>query len=111
MHEKTLLKISLIGAILGVIALFLISKTAKLSEGTLMEENKDYVIHGAIKRINQRDAVTFIDLAREDELTVVLFKDYPVDLHQGDYIEAYGQASKDKNGELQLLAKEIRVIK
>jgi len=111
MQESTLLKISLICAIIGIIVLFFISQTAKLPEGGLLEEDQNYLVEGTIKRITQRDKVTFINLEKEDEITVVLFKNYPVDLNEGDYIEVNGRASKDRDGELQLIGKEIRVIK
>ena len=111
MQESTLLKISLIFAILGILVLFFLSKTIKFPESPLLEEDGRYTVQGSIARITQRDKVTFIDLQKEDELTVVLFKDYPVDLHSGDYVEIVGKASKDKNGEIQLIGDDVRVIK
>jgi hypothetical protein len=111
MHEKTLLKIALVFSILGIIALFFISQNVKLTSSTILEEDGKYLVEGEIQRITQRDKVTFIDLQREDPLTVVLFKDYPVDLHKGDYIEVSGKASKDQDGEMQLIGNDVRVIK
>jgi len=111
MQEKTLLKLSLICSIVGILVLFLLSSTMKSPESPLLEEDAQYTVQGTIGRITQRDNVTFIDLQKEDELTVVLFKEYPVDLHRGEYIEVIGKASKDKNGEIQLIGKEVRVIK
>ena len=98
-------------AVLGVLVLFVLSKTTKFPESPLLEEDKNYVVQGTIARITQTAKVTFIDLQKEDELTVVLFKDYPVDLHQGDYVEIMGKASKDDKGELQLIGNEVRVVK
>lgn len=98
-------------AIIGIIALFFISQTTQLPEGSLLEEDQSYLVEGTIKRITQRDKVTFINLEKEDEITVVLFKQYPVDLNEGDYIEVSGKASKDRDGELQLIGNEIRIIK
>ena len=111
MQESTLLKISLVCAILGILVLFFLSKSLKPIESSILEENQNYVVKGSISRITQRDKVTFIDLQKEDELTVVLFKDYPVDLNKGDYVEVIGKASKDRNGELQFIGNELRVIK
>ena len=44
-------------------------------------------------------------------MAIVLFKDYPVDLNSGDYVEVLGKTAKDKKGELQIIANEDRVIK
>ena len=111
MQESTLLKLSLICAIIGIIILFFLSRAIKFPESPLLEEDGNYDVKGRIARITQREKVTYIDLQKEDELTVILFKDYPVDLHQGDYVEVIGKASKDQNGEMQLIGKEVRVIK
>ena len=111
MQEKTLLKLSVFCAIIGIAVLFYLSNTIKFPESQLLEEDGNYNVKGSIARITQTEKVTFIDLQKEDELTVVLFKNYPVDLHQGDYVEIIGKASKDDKGELQLIGKEVRVIK
>lgn len=111
MQEKTLFKISLSFAILGIAALFFISTLSEFPEGKILEEDGNYIVEGTIQRINQRDKVTYINLEKEDELTVILFKDYPVDLNAGDYIEVIGKASKNDNGEMQLIGKEVRVVK
>jgi len=110
MHEKTLLKISLISGIIGVIALFLISQTAKIPEGGLLEDEGLYTVKGEIKRITELDEVTFVTIDREDDLTVIMFKDYPVDLHKGEFIEVIGKAS-ERDGEVQLIGNQIRIIK
>jgi hypothetical protein len=111
MQESTLLKISLLSALIGILALFFISQTMQFPESPLLEEDQSYTVQGTIRRITQLDKVTFLEIEKEDELTIVLFKDYPVDLHSGDYVEAIGKASKDNEGELQLLGKEVRVIR
>lgn len=111
MKESTLFKISLTFAILGIAALFFVSTLTEFPEGGLLEEDGSYVIEGTIKRINQMDKVTYINLEKQDELTVILFKDYPVDLNAGDYVEVIGKASKTDEGEIQLIGKEVRVVK
>ncbi len=111
MQEKTLLKISLIFGILGIFILFLLSQIIKPVQSPILEEDQNYLVKGEINRITQTSKVTFIDLKKEDELTVVLFKNYPVDLHKGDYVEITGQATKDRNGTMQFIGNELRVIK
>ncbi len=111
MKESTLLKISLISAIVGVIALYFISQTIKIPSSSLLEEDNTYDVQGSVARITEKEKVTYIDLQKEDELTVILFKRYPVDLHKGDYIEVTGKASKSDTGELQLIGNEVRVVK
>ncbi len=111
MQESTLLKLSLFCLIIGIIILFYLSNTIKFPESPLLEEDGNYNVQGSITRITQREKVTYIELQKEDELTVILFKDYPVDLHSGDYVEIIGKASKSPEGEIQLIGKEVRVIK
>jgi len=110
MQERTLLKISLISALLGIIGLFFVSQVAEVPEGVLLEDESQYVLKGSINKITELDSVTFLELKREDEVTVVLFKDYPVDLHKDEYVEVIGTA-QESDGEVQLIGKEIRVIK
>jgi hypothetical protein len=111
MQESTLLKLAMIFSIIGVIILYFISQTIKFPEGTLMEEDSNYAIQGTIEKVTQKESITYLDLKRGDNLNVVLFKDYPVDLNKGDYVEIIGKASKDQNGEMQLIAKDVRVVK
>ncbi len=111
MKESTLFKISIVCTLLGISALFFISFSTEFPAGKLLEEDSNYVVEGTIKRINQMDKVTYINLEKQDELTVILFKDYPVDLNEGDYIEVIGKASKSDEGEIQLIGKEARIIK
>lgn len=111
MQESTLLKITLLCAVLGVIILFFISKTIQVKENSILEQDKTYLVKGTIARITERESVTYLNLQKEDELTVILFKDYPVDLNQGDYVEVKGTASSGTDGELQLMGKEVRVVK
>ena len=111
MQEKTLLKLSLLCAIIFIVILFYLSQTIKFPESPLLKEDGNYNVKGSIARITQTEKVTFIELQKEDELTVILFKDYPVDLHTGDYVEIIGKASKDENGEMQLIGKEVRIVK
>ena len=82
-----------------------------MPESGLFEEDQSYSVQGTIKRVTQLDKVTFLEIQKEDELTVILFKNYPVDLNPGDYIEVIGKASKSDTGELQLIGNEVRVVK
>lgn len=111
MHESTLFKICFISAIIGIAALYLISKNTTFPESPILEKDKSYVVKGTIERITERESVTYINLQKEDELTVILFKKYPVDLNQGDYIEVKGSASESDDGEMQFIGKEVRVVK
>lgn len=111
MQEKTLTRIVFFIALAGLMLLFILSKTIALPQSPVLVEDESYLVKGEIDRITQRDAVTYIDLHVDDQLTVVLFKRYPVDLHQGDFIEVSGKASKDQTDALQFIGKEIRIIK
>lgn len=111
MQESTLLKIALLVALLGVSVLFFISQNYEAQESPLLEKDTNYVVKGTVSRVTQLDSVTFIELQKEDLLPVVLFKNYPVDVNKGDYVEILGKAGEDQQGNLQFNGKELRVIK
>lgn len=111
MQESTLLIIAMISSILGIIILFFVSSNTEAPEGIILEDESKYTIQGEIKRVTELDKVTFLEIEKQDALTVVLFKDYPVELRKGDFVEVIGQASKDDENEIQLIGKEIRIVK
>jgi len=111
MQESTLLKIALLCSVIGVAILYIISSSIKVPDSSLLEKDKGYLVKGTISRITEKESVTYLTLQKEDELTVILFKDYPVDLNQGDYVEVKGTTSESDEGEIQLIGKEVRVVK
>jgi exonuclease VII large subunit len=112
-----ILKISIVIAIIGIIALFFIT-----------EYNKETIVNiedlkiGQIERIN--GMVTSVYVSRNDhvflkvadntgEITVVAFKnsniDEAYDLENGDQISVLGRIDEYK-GDLEIIAKEIRKV-
>ena len=111
MRETTLLRASIVITFLGLSALIILSLQTTLPQRAVLQEDDYALISGSINRITQLEKVTFLDVHTDGDISVVLFKEYPVDLHKGDFIEARGKTQKGNDGELQFIAKEVRVIK
>ena len=115
MKEKTLLKISLICALIGLYALFLInerifvsSKTIENINSTLLDQ--DVSIKGEITTITQTEGLYLINIKDKSnkEITVIIFKDQELELKKGDIINVEGTV-KDYKGKLEVLAKKIEL--
>ena len=111
MQERTLLKIAMISSIMGILLLFLISNFNQFETSAILEDETNYLIQGEVKRVTELDKVTFLEISKEDDITVVLFKDYPVDFRKGEFIEVLGKSSKNERNEIQIIGKEVRIIK
>ncbi|MBR9683239.1 hypothetical protein GOV03_01745 [Candidatus Woesearchaeota archaeon] len=95
MEEKTLLKVSLIVGLLGLVALYFISSGIDLesikSIGDIDEE-EEVKLSGRVGKVSENGAVVFLEILNEkiEETKVVLFKDGGIDLIEGDYVEILG---------------------
>ena len=74
MQEATLLRIAIVCTFMGIAALLILSLHMKLPEQPILENDESYLIQGEITRITQKESVSYIDLHKGDDLTVVLFK-------------------------------------
>jgi len=115
MKGNTLLKISIICAIIGVSALYFISeqmevKQVSINNLTDEEIGKEVKIIGRVERASNTDKVIFLEVGEQKIVTVsvVLFKDKDVALKEGDYVELIGTIEEYK-GEYSIIANAVKV--
>lgn len=113
MQENLILKISLIGALIGILALFFLSeyvikvdevsidKIGELSEGT------DVKIKGFIENVKDLDKIAILDVAQLKSIPVILFKSGNITIEEGDYVEITGEV-QEYEGEMELIGNEIK---
>ena len=114
MEEKTLFKTALIVSMVGVIVLFFFSEFSELEdmnikEITIEDLDKDVKVIGAVTKIMDTDKVIIMDIAQQDNLKVVVFKDKNISLKKGDYIEVLGTV-EEYEGELEIIGDRVRLI-
>lgn len=105
MNEKTLLKVSLISSILGVVVLAIFSTNDDLSQKPLYayEENGDISFIGHIEKVAKRGNLTILSVSRKDIVDVIIFEDF--NLSKGDvYVKGNIQ---DYNGKKEIIAEKI----
>ncbi len=111
MQEKTLLKIAVLTALLGVGFLALYASELEIGaverlDTALPEETIE--LQGIITRLNQRDKVTFVELQgqRIETADVVIFTEENLYLQQGDYVEIVGTV-EDYQGKREVIASKV----
>ena len=114
MKEKTLFKTALIVSMVGVIVLFFFSEFSGLEEMdikeiTIEDLDKNVKVIGAVTKVIDTDKVIIMDIAQQEELKVVVFKDKNISLKKGDYIEVLGTV-EEYEGELEIIGDRIRLI-
>ncbi len=95
MKDRTLLRIALITAIVGLFlaALFLekeqVNLTSRLDE---LPEDTEVTIIGKVVRVTNTEKVAFLEIQRQkiEPVTVVLFKEDNITIKPGDYVEIEG---------------------
>ncbi|MFQ5474623.1 MAG: OB-fold nucleic acid binding domain-containing protein [Candidatus Nanoarchaeia archaeon] len=107
MKEKTLLKMSLISAILGIVILFIIS--GKMVIPDFSGEDAPVSTKAMITRVHRTNTTTFLSVQQRSDTDVVLFKSTNVPVREGDLIEIRGTTEK-KEGKIQIIADEIRIL-
>jgi len=109
MKEKTLLKIALIGSLLGILILFIISNKLEVNERIISEIDESYIgsnvrINGVVLDVQNKGSIVLIDIAQLEEMHVVVFDN--VSLAKGDYVEITGKI-EEYEGEMELIADKI----
>lgn len=113
MNEKTLLKISVVMVLIGLLFLFFYVKTlnlAAVSEIDTFQPEEQVKLSGTVQKISNTEKVLFITLAAEKtELTdVIVFNQEDVLIAEGDRIEIIGTV-EDYNGQREIIANQIVV--
>lgn len=113
MNENTLLKISLIISLIGVIGLFIILQNASIDEKTIEKVtsgdlNKKVKITGTASKVVRAGEATIISVAKPSEINVVLFGGN-ISFKEGAKIEVIGEV-EEYNGKPEIIAQRVRVI-
>ena len=115
MKDKTLLKISLVTAIIGILILLFILDRISLSGSNLSNITKDNLdenikIKAELVKITETPGL-YILTVRDFSgiMTVIVFKDESLELKEGDVLEIEGRVTS-YNGKLEIIAKKITII-
>ncbi|MBS3102661.1 hypothetical protein J4458_04425 [Candidatus Woesearchaeota archaeon] len=113
MKEKTLLKIALIGSLIGLVILYFISAKIEVKEynPNFLNENigDDVKLEGIVTKITDIGNVVFIEVSQQNTVTVVLFTNDDLSLKNGDDIEVIGEVQEYK-WKNEVIAQKIRVV-
>ena len=115
MKEKTLLKLALICALVGLFALYFISTKIDVSDDKPATLNKnigdDVKLQGIVAKVSQANGVIFIEIEQQNPISIVVFSGATKsELSKGDSIEIIGQV-QEFNGREEIIANRIRVIR
>jgi len=115
--EKTLLKIALICALVGIAVIYFISINIEVEEKNIEDinlESLDEIIKltGQINNLAETENAYFIEMQQPAKTTIVVFKDNKQNLTiaKGDFVEIIGQI-QDYEGKPEVVAQRVRVVK
>lgn len=113
MYDSTLTKICAFVAIAALIALFVMSRTAKpeqrqISQITCRDVGKRIIITGEVNYVKQMANSTFVYVSECSDFPILAYSSY--DISRGDKIQAVGKIEQ-YNGDLELKADYLRVLK
>ena len=115
MKDKTLLKFSLVTAIVGILILLFILDRISLSNTNLSNITKDSLdenikIKAELIKITETPGLYILTVKDfSGIMTVIVFKDESLELKEGDVLEIEGQVTS-YNGKLEIIAKKIIII-
>ncbi len=113
--DSMLLKISILVMLAGISALFIISERTEIPETSIKEIKESgqtgtsLKITGEITRYSDTEKVAFLEIAHQDTITVVVFKDKDFAISPGTKVEITGTTDEFR-GQIQVIANEIRTI-
>lgn len=117
MKESTLLKISLVISLTGLLALYLISENIEIKEKNIEKitiENKDEFVklNGIVSNLVNSEKVMILEITQPQEITVVLFKNKnsSININQGNEVEIFGKVD-EYNGKMEIIADRVRVMR
>ena len=111
MEEKTLKKVSLLVAVLGLLGLWLIASEVDFSFVESIEgipDGDEVLVKGFVSRVSDVEKVMFLEVENQkvEETTIVLFKDSEIFLEEGDYVEVTGTV-EDYEGKKEVIANKV----
>ncbi len=115
MQEKTLLKISLITSLVGILILLIILDKIDISDSNINQVNKTFLdkqvkIKGEITRITETPGLYIINIKdNTGSMDIIIFKEEKLELEKGNIIEVQGQVT-EYQGKLELIAKKVVIL-
>ncbi len=111
MQEKTLLKISLIGSLLGLVVLFLLAQNITITDQqidriTTGEVEQSVKVKGVVTKVTDREKVMFLEISEKAKISALLFKKENITIETGDLIEIKGKVD-EYEGKPQIIIDEV----
>ena len=112
MKEKTLLRIAIISALLGVFLLYIISESITIDESSISkiedeEIGNDVKVKGVVKDVFNGEKISIVTITQPEEMKIVIMEN--ISIGEGDYIEVIGEV-EEYNGEREVIGNRVRVI-
>jgi DNA/RNA endonuclease YhcR with UshA esterase domain len=117
MREQTLLKLALTSSVIGILVLFFLAEAVEVEETAIGKidglRDERVQVKGVLKRVAGTGNVTFLSIAAEEEVTVVLFggpgNQSAGRLQPGENVAVTGMVS-DYGGKREIIADIVRYI-
>lgn len=114
MKERTLLKISLICSLIGLIVLFLLAENIKIDDRnidkiTMGDIEQSVNIKGVVTKVTDREKVMFIEISEKSKINALMFKKDNISIETGDLVEIKGTVDEYDN-QPQIIIDEIRFV-
>ncbi|MFC1754414.1 OB-fold nucleic acid binding domain-containing protein [Thermoproteota archaeon] len=114
MDEKFLLRTALVCSILGVIVLYVISGRMEIEETTINkitngQSEGEVIVSGKVSRITDKENFMFIELEKDEMISVFVMKNDYIGLNKGDFVEVRGEV-KEYEGKKEIVAEELRIV-
>lgn len=115
MNEKTLLIVSLIGALIGLLILFYISEKIELpvleiSSITRSQLDQNVKVQGYVTYFKETKGLYLFEVKDSTgKIQAILFKDQPISLAKNDFIELEGSITEYK-GKLEIQGKNLKLL-
>lgn len=113
MQESALLRLAIVVAVIGLIALFVISATTELEVTNTYDigrsdVNKDVRVIGTISSVKEFDKTLLLEVSQQKPVTVVMFKDgRGRSFAAGDEVDITGQV-KEYKGKMEIVAEKVK---
>ncbi|MBD3259131.1 hypothetical protein GF371_00710 [Candidatus Woesearchaeota archaeon] len=112
MKQKTLFKIALICALIGIFLIFLISNIAEIEQTSIFGakhiDEGTVKIKGTIEEIEELGGINILHISSRETIPAVVFEDTSIDsIEKGDIVQITGKIDSYK-GRRQLVVSEIK---
>tara|TARA_Y100000294_G_C8387888_1_gene269516 strand:- start:255 stop:602 length:348 start_codon:yes stop_codon:yes gene_type:complete len=114
MKEKTLLKLSIIGSLIGLIILFLLAENIEIGEKqidkvTMTDIEQSVKVTGMVTKVTDREKVMFLQVSEKAKIDALLFKKGNISVEKGDLVEINGKVD-EYEGKPQIIINEIKFV-